>query len=94
MRKLVLTSHINLGGTKASVFVGSRPLATIYRADGAWNAMNPMGSPLLPRIPHSPKTAEGKPMRDQRGREIEISLGQIILKLRETIEAKLNRVTA
>jgi hypothetical protein len=90
MRKVVLTSHINMSGSKANVFVGKRPLATIYRAGGAWNALSMAGNPLLPRIPHAPCDAQGRPLRDARGRVVEITLGSVIKTLRETLEAKLN----
>lgn len=82
MSKIVLTSLINVSGTKAEVMIGKRHLATVFRAEGAWNAVTPSGTRVLPRVPHT--------VRDERGvLKGEISLGAIVKFLRETVEAKL-----
>jgi hypothetical protein len=81
-RKIVLTSHINLSGTRADVFVGNRPLATIYRADGAWHALTQQGTRLLPRMPHTVRDAQTR-------REREIPLGVVIKMLRERLNGAL-----
>jgi len=92
MRKIVLTSHINLSGTRASVFIGTRPLATIKRDNGVWGALSMAGKSLLPRIPANPCDAQGLPLRDAKGRDIEVKLGHVIKTLRETLTAKLNKI--
>jgi len=90
MRKITFISQINMSATKAAVFIGARPFASIYRAGGAWHATSASGTPLLPRTPHTVEEIKRLNNGTTRRMTREITLGEIIKTLRERVEAKLN----
>jgi hypothetical protein len=88
MAQFHLFSEVNQGGTRARVYIENmtgnrRFLATVRRADGFWH-VDGTTSRLLPLIPHTAVSQEGK-----RSVVREVPLGEVIKSLREKVMAKL-----